>query len=199
MKMTSIALTSALSFALASPLVMANEPSFSYIGGSYTERDAEDGTTYDGFEAEASGRLGHRTFLAASYGELSGGAGDFGNVDLDIAYGRLGIILGETESFAAYAGPQVQYVKTDLGLGSDGQWQLDSDSATDWGAFGGVRAMVTRSVEINGEISYVDMDNSDMTSYGAGARVFLTQNLAATGEMKFGDLDGFNLGLSYHF
>lgn len=199
MKMTSIALTSALSFAIASPMAMADEPSFSYLSASYSEREADDGTTYDGFEAKASGRLGHRTFLAASYGQLSGGAGDFGEVDMDIAYGRLGIILGETDRFAAYAGPQVQYVKTELGLGSDGEWQLDSDSATDWGAFGGIRAMVTRSIELNGEVSYVDMDNNDMTSYGAGARIFLTQNLAATGEMKFGDLDGFNLGVSYHF
>ncbi|RUO26856.1 hypothetical protein CWE09_09250 [Aliidiomarina minuta] len=198
MKMKTLLLTSAIGLTLSAPAAMANEPSFSYVSASYVELDEAD-TTFDGFQAELSGRVGQHLFISGSYAQLSGGWADVSNVDFDIAYGRLGIIFGETDQVAFYAGPQVQYINADFGLGSDGDFDLGSESSTDYGAFGGARLMLTSRVELNGEISYVDMDNDDYTSYSAGARVYLTPYLAATGQMNFGDLDGFSVGVHYRF
>lgn len=198
MKMKILLLTSAIGLALGTSAAMANEPSFNYVSASYVELDEAD-TTFDGFEAELSGRVGQHLFISGSYAQLSGGWADVSNVDFDIAYARLGIIFGETDQVAFYAGPQVQYINADFGLGSDGDFDLGSESSTDYGAFGGARVMLTPRVELNGEISYVDMDRGDYTSYSAGTRIYLTPNLAAIGEVKFGDLDGFSVGVHYSF
>lgn len=173
-------------------------PSFSYVGASYVELD-EANTTFDGFEAEVSGRLGQYMFLSGSYSEVSGSVSGLGSTDLDIATGRLGFIFGRDERVAAYAGPQVAYIKTNYGLGSDGDWELGSESTTDWGAFAGVRAMVMPRIELNGEVSYIDFDRESLTSYSAGTRIYLTPNLAATGQLRMGDLDGFSVGVNYAF
>ena len=190
-----LGLGSQAAFAQVSP---AESPSFSYIEGKYVELD-EANTTFDGFEVEASGRLGQFMFLSGSYSEVSGSVSGLGSTDLDIALGRLGFIFGQDERVAAYAGPQVSYIKTNYGLGSDGEWSLGSESSTDYGAFAGVRAMVMPRLELNGEISYIDFDRESLTSYSAGTRVYLTRNLAATGQYNFGDLDGFNVGVTYAF
>lgn len=173
-------------------------PSFSYVGASYVELDEAD-TTFDGFEAEVSGRLGQYMFLSGSYSEVSGSVSGLGSTDFDIATGRLGFIFGRDERVAAYVGPQVAYIKTNYGLGSDGDWELGSESTTDWGAFAGVRAMVMPRVELNGEVSYIDFDRESLTSYSAGTRIYLTPNLAATGQLRMGDLDGFSVGVNYAF
>lgn len=173
-------------------------PSFNYIEGRYVELDEAD-TTFDGWEAEVSGRLGRYMFISGSYSETSGNVTSIGNTDLDIALGRIGFIFGDNQPIAAYAGPQVSYIKSTFGLGSDGEWELDSDSSTDWGAFAGVRAQVLPMLELNGEVSYIDFERESLTSYSAGAKIFITPALAATGRMQFGDLDGFSVGVAFHF
>lgn len=184
--------------ALAQQNMPSETPSFSYVEATYVEMDEID-TTFDGFEVEASGRLGQMMFLSGSYSEVSGSVTGLGSTDFDIANARLGFIFGQDERVAAYIGPQVSYIKTNYGLGSDGDWELGSESSTDWGAFAGVRAMIMPRVELNGEISYIDFDRESLTSYNAGTRIYLTRNLAATGEIRFGDLDGFAVGLTYAF
>lgn len=176
----------------------AQTPSFNYIEGRYVEMD-EANTTFDGWEAEVSGRIGQYMFISGSYGETSGRITGLGKTDLDMALGRVGFIFGDNQPVAAYVGPQVSYIKSTFGLGSDGQWEVDSNSSTDWGAFAGVRAQVMPMLELNGEVSYIDFDRESLTSYSAGAKVFLTPALSATGRMQFGDLDGFSLGVAFHF
>lgn len=173
-------------------------PSFTYVEASYVEMDEAD-TTFDGFEVEASGRLGQYMFLSGSYSEVSGSISGLGSTDLDIAAARLGFIFGRNEPIAAYAGPQFARIKTDYGIGSDGEWTLESDSTNEWGAFAGVRAMIMPRVELNAEVDYIDFDRESLTSYSAGTRIFLTRNLAATGQLRMGDLDGFSLGVTYAF
>lgn len=190
-----LGLGSSAALAQVSP---SETPAFSYIEGKYVELD-EANTTFDGFEVEASGRIGQYMFLSGNYSEVSGSVSGLGNTDLDITTGRLGFIFGRDERVAAYVGPQVAYIKTNYGLGSDGDWQIGSDSTTDWGAFAGVRAMVMPRVELNGEISFIDFDRESLTSYSAGTRIYLTRNLAATGQLRMGDLDGFAVGVSYAF
>lgn len=194
----------ALTLGLGSHAAMAQQttpdeaPSFSYVQATYVEMDEAD-TTFDGFEVEASSRLGQMMFLSGSYSEVSGNFTGLGSTDLDIANARLGFIFGRDERVAAYVGPQVSYIKTNYGLGSDGDWELGSESSTDWGAFAGVRAMIMPRVELKGEVSYIDFDRESLTSYTAGTRIYLTQNLAVTGEFRMGDLDGFAVGLNYSF
>lgn len=193
-----LGLGSQAAVAQGSPNSPSETPSFSFVEAKYVEMDEAD-TTFDGFEVEASGRLGHMMFLSGSYSEVSGSVSGLGSTDLDIATGRLGFIFGRDERVAAYVGPQVAYIKTNYGLGSDGEWQVGSESTTDWGAFGGVRAMIMPRVEVNGEISYIDFERESLTSYSAGTRVYLTRNLAATGQLRMGDLDGFTVGVTYAF
>ncbi|RAJ99060.1 opacity protein-like surface antigen [Aliidiomarina maris] len=173
-------------------------PSFSYVEAKYVERDEAD-TTFDGFEAELSARLGQYMFVSGSYSEVSGSVTGLGSTDLDIATGRVGFIFGQDQRVSAYVGPQVAYIKTNYGLGSDGEWQIGDESTTDWGAFAGVRAMVLPRMELNGEVSYIDFDRESLTSYSAGTRIYLTRNLAATGQLRMGDLDGFTVGVTYAF
>lgn len=198
MKIKSLAVTTALLLGMGSTAALANSPSFSYIEGRYVEMDEAE-TTFDGFEAEISGRLGQYMFLSGSYGELSGDWADIAGADFNIATGRLGFIFGRDERVAAYVGPQVSYIDTNYGLGSDGDWQLGSESSTDYGAFAGVRAMILPRVEVNGEVSYIDFERESLTSYTAGTKLYLTPNLAATGQLRMGDLDGFTVGLNYSF
>lgn len=198
MKIKSLAVTTALLLGMGSTTALANSPSFSYIEGRYVEMDEAE-TTFDGFEAEISGRLGQYMFLSGSYGELSGDWADIAGADFNIATGRLGFIFGRDERVAAYVGPQVSYIDTNYGLGSDGDWQLGSESSTDYGAFAGVRAMILPRVEVNGEVSYIDFDRESLTSYNVGTKLYLTPNLAATGQLRMGDLDGFTVGLNYSF
>lgn len=187
-----------LGLTVTSAAALADTPSFSYIEGRYVEMDEVD-TTFDGFEVEASAQLGQYLFISGQYGETSGSVTDLGSSDLDIALGRVGFIFGQDQQVAAYAGPQVSYIKTSYGLGSDGDWELGSESSTDYGAFAGVRAMILPRLEINGEVSYIDFDRESLTSYTAGTRIYLTRNLAATGEFRMGDLDGFAVGVSFQF
>lgn len=198
MKMKYIAIATITALGLGSSVALADTPSFSYFEGRYVELDEAE-TTFDGFEAELSGRIGQYSFISLNYGEVSGSWGDVGSANLDMATARLGFIFGQDQTVAAYVGPQVSHIKTNYGLGSDGQWQVGSDSSTEWGAFGGVRAMVLPRVEVNGEISYIDFDRESFTTYSAGTRVYLTPNLAATGELRMGDLDGFAVGLNFRF
>lgn len=198
-----VSIIAALGLGLGSQAAIAQTspdetPSFTYVEASYVEMDEAD-TTFDGFEVEASGRLGQYMFLSGSYSEVSGSITDLGSTDLDIAAARLGFIFGRNAPIAAYAGPQVAHIKTDYGLGSDGEWTLESDSTTDWGAFAGVRAMIMPRVELNAEVDYIDFDRESLTSYSAGTRIYLTRNLAATGQLKMGDLDGFSVGVTYAF
>ncbi|RUO30787.1 hypothetical protein CWE12_06000 [Aliidiomarina sedimenti] len=197
MKIKSLVIATTLALGAATT-AMAETPSFSYIEGRYVEMDEAE-TTFDGYEAEVSGRLGNYMFISGSYGETSGNWSELGNVDLDIATGRLGFIFGQDEPVAAYVGPQVSYIQSTYGLGSDGGWELGDDSTTDWGAFAGIRAMILPRVEINGEVSYIDFERESLTSYTAGTRIYLTPNLAATGQLRMGDLDGFAVGLNYSF
>ncbi|SMQ58577.1 Outer membrane protein beta-barrel domain-containing protein [Pseudidiomarina planktonica] len=192
------AISAALCLGLAAPSAQAQEPSFSYIGGSYIELDEAD-TTFDGYEAEISSQLGERWFLSASYAQLSGDWTGGEELDLDVGYARLGFIVGDAENAAFYLGPQAQYLKADFGFGSDGEFDIASESETDYGAFGGVKVMLGDRIELNGEASWVDMEDENFTSYSAGVKFFITKNFAATGEAQFGDLDGFKVGLSYHF
>ena len=196
MKYTAMVTIAALGF--GSSVALADTPSFSYFEGRYVEADEAE-TTFDGFEAELSGRVGQYSFVSLNYSEVSGGWGDISNANLDMATARLGFIFGQNQPIAAYVGPQVSYIKTNYGLGSEGQWQLGSQSSTEWGAFGGIRAMILPRVEINGEVSYIDFERESFTTYSAGTRVYLTPNLAATGELRMGDLDGFAVGLNFRF
>ncbi|MEX1221286.1 MAG: hypothetical protein WEA82_04125 [Idiomarina sp.] len=196
------AISAALCLGLVAPSAQAQTqergPSFSYIGASYIEQDEAD-TTFDGYGAEISSQLGERWFLSASYAQLSGDWTGGEELDLDVGYARLGFILGNAENAAFYLGPQAQYLKADFGFGSDGQFDVASESETDYGAFGGVKVMLGDAFELNGEASWVDMEDESFTSYSAGVKFFITQNFAATGKAQFGDLDGFQVGISYHF
>ena len=199
MKMKSLVIATAfgLGSLTLSAAAHAESPSFSYLSAGYTEID--EGTTFDGFEIEASGRLGRHAFLSGRYTDTSGSYSGLGSVDWESTLGRLGFIFGENQRVAAYAGPQVSYISTGLMWGPDNEWQAGSESSTDWGAFGGVRAMVLPMLELNGEISYIDFDRNSFTSYAAGTKLYFTRNLAATGQVRMGDLDGFTVGLSYNF
>ncbi|EGN75353.1 hypothetical protein A28LD_0966 [Idiomarina sp. A28L] len=198
MKLKTLTIACTLALGFSTTVALAESPSFSYIEARYVELD-EANTTFDGYEAELSGRLGRYSFLSLNYADVSGDWAGFANANLEMATARLGFIFGENQPLVAYVGPQVSYIKTNYGPGTDGSWNSEGDSTTEWGAFGGVRAMVLPRVEVNTEISYIDFDRESFTSYSVGTRVYLTQNLAATGQLRMGDLDGFSIGVSYQF
>ncbi|RUO26854.1 hypothetical protein CWE09_09240 [Aliidiomarina minuta] len=182
-------LVSILGLSLVASVATAQVPSFNYVGASYTE--IEDGNiNYDGFELEVSGRIGENWFLSGSYADISTSQAEVVFDDLDITYGRLGYIFIEDELAALYAGPQVQYLNFDGGLGST--------SETDLGVFVGLRFIAAPRIELMTEASYIDMDNS-ITRFSAGARFYITPSLSAETQANFGDWSGFSLGINFHF
>lgn len=73
LKTLTIACTLALGF--STTVALAESPSFSYFEARYVELDEAE-TTFDGFEAELSGRAGQYSFVSLNYGEVSGNWGD---------------------------------------------------------------------------------------------------------------------------
>jgi hypothetical protein len=183
-----VLLASALPFAAA-----ADEPRYTYLEGGYQFIDIDVGggvdVDGDGFGIGGSVSVTDHIHLLASYSKVDLDFGiDASEYSVGVG-GRLpvgpGVHLTGSVGWA--------WAKLDTPFGD-----FDDD-----GIFlsGGVRWMATERVELNGELTYVDLDDAgDDTTLSIGLLFHLTPDLALGIGALFGDdVTGYQAGLRYYF
>ncbi len=164
---------------LAAP-AMADGLSYNYLEGGYQRIDLDDDVfdiDGDGFGIGGSFELGRNAFMFASYGTADF---DFG-IDLDELSAGVGyhVPVGTNTDFVA----SIAYVRAEADASGFGS--VDDSGI---GASIGLRSMVTDTVEVFGNINYVDLDDSgDETSFTGGAWFNVTDTFALGVSAGFGD------------
>jgi hypothetical protein len=107
--------------------------------------------------------------------------GDF-NVDVDVSTVELGggmhFPINPNIDFVT----QLTWVSTEVDV--DGFGGVDDDG---YGIGAGLRAMLSPKFELDGSVKYVDINNSDDTSFGAKAIYHFTDMFAMTGSVVSGE------------
>lgn len=181
-------LAASLPFAAA-----ADEPRYTYLEAGYQYLDFDLGggvdVDGDGFGIGGSLSVSDHIHLLGSYSK----------VDLDFGIDASEYSIGVGGRLPV--GPGVHLIGS-VGWG----WaKLDTPVGNfkDDGIFlsGGVRWMATDRVELTGELTYVDLDDSgDDTTLGIGLLFHLTPDLALGVGTRFGeDVTGYQAGLRYYF
>ncbi len=176
MNRTLLIMTAAL---IASP-AMAEGLSYNYLEAGYQRIELDDSifdVDGDGFGIGGSFDLGNDFFVFASYGTADF---DFG-VDLDELTAGAGYHapVGTNTDFVA----SIAYVRAEAD--ASGFESIDDNGI---GASIGLRSMVTDTVEVFGNINYVDLDDSgDETSFSGGAWFNVTDTFAIGVSAGFGD------------
>jgi len=164
---------------------------FAEIGYSHTEIDDFDA---DGEMIGISGSIAltDMVHMFASFddGELDGDGGN----DPDITTTMVGAGVNYAISPTMDLVGQVAWVMYEIDAGA---FDADEDGIA---LAGGIRAMVSPQFELNGGITYVDVDDSDETSLVVGAVYSFTDMVAGTADVSFGDdTTTYGIGLRIYF
>ncbi len=179
----SIALLSSLATGYAS----AEEPSFNYVEGGYSDIEES-----DGFIVRGSFELNENIYITGSYNDVTD---DEFDTDIDLSLTTLGVgyktLLSDTT--ALYA--EINYI--------DAEVDTDFGSASEDGhkAAIGVRSMVTDSTEIYSEIANANRLDFTETILTVGAKQYFTDNIGLFAEYSRNDFetDAYNVGVSFKF
>ncbi|MDJ0910243.1 MAG: hypothetical protein QNI99_13680 [Woeseiaceae bacterium] len=177
--------------ALAGP-ALADGIDYNYIEAGYYELDLDDSiidVDGDGINIIGSFEVGESMFVRAEYATADL---DFG-VDLDELYIGLGVHtpIGNNADFFGI----INYVSLEasaFGLSEDDDG---------FGATVGVRSMVTDTVELAGQIEYIDLsDSGDDTSFGGSAWYYFSDNFSVGLTADFSDdITRYGLGARLFF
>ncbi len=185
-------LMAGIGLVLASTLVWAQEPSYSYIQASYVhiELDNDFGDVDgNGFAAGGSIPINDQWHVFAGY---SSSDFDF-SIDLDefSIGGGWHTPISDNTDFVA----EVAYVSADA---SANGFSVDDDGL---GLSVGIRSMVQEDLELFAAISHVELDSAgDGTSIGGGAWYTVSGNLAVGLSASFDDdATGIGLGIRLYF
>lgn len=142
---------------------------YSYIEGFYGHVDYDNGLDGDGFGLAGAFAVAENFHVFGSYSAVEL---DFGLDASDFSIG-LGYNTPISDTIDVVA--RLAYVREEVDIPNFGS--LDDDGY----AFGvGLRGMVTRQLELHGDVSYLDLgDSGDNTSFGAGFLYHFTESLAA--------------------
>jgi len=164
-----LATVAALSVSAAA---LAETPSYNYIEGFYQRVDLDDDF---GFNIDGDGFGVGGSYEIAGNWHVFGGYSTFG-LDFDIDLNELAVGAGyHTDiSDAASLYANLAYINAEidvLGFGS-----VDDNG---YGVMVGVRGMVSERLELDGNLSYVDLgDGSDGTALGASALYALSDTFS---------------------
>lgn len=150
---------------------------YSYLEASYANADYDrfrgDG---DGFGIAASLELTDNIHVFGGYS----GADVASNIDTDGWHAGIGINVPLGDLLDAVVG--LSYQSTDLGLPGGGS--LNDDG---FGLRAGIRALANEWIELNGGLTYVDLDSGKDTQLDAGFLVNIADAFAVGVSGKWGD------------
>jgi opacity protein-like surface antigen len=172
-----VALTS-----LLSGVSLADEgPKYTYAEVGYAHVELDSFNSADGDQVGLGGSLAVTDMLHifASYAQGEVDAGNFPTIDTTAAQAGLGLNFAVSPTIDLVGRVSYVYSKAELN-------NSDFDD-TGYALDGGVRAMVTPQLELNGGISYVDFGDTNDTALELGAVYSFTEMFALTANASFGD------------
>jgi Outer membrane protein beta-barrel domain len=175
----------------------AGDISYSYAEIAYVSTDIDDfDETFDGFALGGSVEVAENFFLFGSYTDQSGDFDDldFGNVDIDVTGWTIGGGYAYPVSDTMDLVGRLAYVSTELEASAfDNSGSVDDDG---YSLGAGLRAMPIKQLEIEGDITYVDLsDTGDSTTFGIAGRYYFVPQFAVGVAAGFGD-DSTSYGVS---
>jgi opacity protein-like surface antigen len=170
-------------------------PKYTYGEVGYAHVDLDDFNEADGDQIGIGGSLALTDMLhifgSYAQGEVDGS--NFPNIDTTSANAGLGLNYAVSPTIDLVGRMSYVYSKAELN-------NFDVDDSG-FGVSGGVRAMLTPQLELNGGIGYVDFgdDNND-TSLDLGAVYSFTEMFAVTANASFSDdVSAVGVGLRLYF
>ncbi|MFA5633077.1 MAG: outer membrane beta-barrel protein [Porticoccaceae bacterium] len=165
-------LTLACVFATASLGVLADQPSYTYVEGGYLRVDPDDiSLDPTGYYLDGSLAIADNWFVRGGYSDVDDSTGgvkvEMESVDLGIGY-KQG--LGANSSFHLVASYLEGEVKA---RGYGGRIKDDADG---FALTAGLRSYVVDNLELNADVSYVDVDD-DGLDFGVGAVWYFVPNV----------------------
>ncbi len=172
------ALLSTLSFA-----VLADNPSFDYIDLGYSNWDADNLSSIDGFELKGSTSINDNWYIAGDYNRVSRHGSSLSYSTLGFGYKNN---FSDTSTFFA----ELDYANINPEF---------SSSSNGYEVTIGLRSMVTPQLELKGAVEYIDTDGSN-TAFVAGAAYNFTDTIAAYLDYKVdSDLNRLGVGVRFNF
>jgi opacity protein-like surface antigen len=161
MKNSTISLFLVAASLLGAPAVFAASPNFNYVEGGYTRLDFNNSNVEpDGFKVSAWALVSNNLFFNGSYTDASDGV-DFNQLSLGLGY-----------RVAAASNTDV------YGIVSYEEMEIGNFDDNGYGLTVGVRTFVTPNIELDGGLSYLDIDNNDETFLNLGASYYITKEAA---------------------
>ncbi len=157
----------------------AEEPGYNYVELSYIRVDADGGLKPDGFGVLGSVELGDDFFLEGSYAEIED---DYHGVDVEFEELALGVGwrmgLGDNSTFHTVA----SYIDSEVEASGIG-----SKSDDGFGIELGLRSNLTKNIELNGGVAYVDVGSADGAAASIGTLYRFTQNVGVSATIGVND------------
>lgn len=183
--------------AITSLSAVADEPSFNFVEGGYSDYEFDDSLDADGLLLRGNAELSKDFFVAASFESLSSSINVLGqNIDIDAEQLLLGLGYKMPISNSTTAYTTLSYM--DVTLDSN---VSDSASEDGYQVGLGIRSQLSKETQAYGEVTHNALDDSTSTGLSVGLRQSFTDNLGAYVEAKMDDFEGsgFGVGLSYNF
>jgi hypothetical protein len=158
--------------------VQADDMSYSYIEGGYTEADLDNVADGDGFSVRGSVSFSENFFVFGEYATF----GFPGSVDLDQISAGLGGHLDISDRVDLVG--RVGYTELDLSVPGFGSGSVDGFLVS-----AVIRGQVSDSFELEAHAVHTDLgsDGGDSTGFVVGGRYFFTESFAAGLEYRTGD------------
>lgn len=191
---TKLLTTAILTATLALP-AFAEQPSFTYVEGGYTESDDD----LSGFIVRGKAAITENLYLTGSYSlESDDEVEDYlgGDAEQDTLRVGIGANAPISDTTAVYG--QIEYI--DVSAEVDNQYFTAEASEDGYIASVGLRSMVADMTEVYGEIGTFDVVEQQ-TFASIGVRQGFTQNLGVFAEYTARDDDtsGYSVGVSVKF
>ncbi|MCQ8891150.1 porin family protein [Pseudoalteromonas carrageenovora] len=180
--------------AVASPAVLAESPNFNYVSAGYLNGDI-DGDDADGWTLDGSTLLGENFFLSGQY-QTVGNSDDGLDVDLNWLSAGAGYRTAISASTDFYGLLTYENVEAEASYRGNSA----SEDENGYGLSIGVRSMLSDSIELDGRLGYIDIEDESETSITLGARYYMNKNFSiGANYTTIDELDLVSLTARYSF
>jgi hypothetical protein len=189
-----IVLPALLSSLLLSTSAIADSPDWSLVQLNYSQIDIDDiDLDPAGFSLTGSMLPTENVILTASFGEIGDNIGpvDFNFFELSLGLGYRFAYSDSTDFYGI-----ISYEYIDAEVSSDSAFEVPNESGTALTV--GVRSMYSENLELNANISYIDIVDDSESTLGVGAYYYMADSLA----LGFGyavSSDGSTYGVSLRY